>query len=168
MCTTCSKVANSKDDATATCTNATDSQVDACKDGYDMIDGAGAGKADQCVPKKCTCTCTADGGCNGVSKADSIGTAATTTSCPKTGSFACINCTATSYTLNSGTKQCEANECSCDNGVAATGSACTSQGGAICKACSTGYSLSNEKTCTPNSCKQGATASMTFLSLIHI
>merc|ERR1712039_194618 len=36
---------------------------------------------------------------------------------------------------------CQANTCTCDNGVSATGAACTSNDASICLSCNDGYTL---------------------------
>jgi len=42
---------------------------------------------------------------------------------------------------------CAANTCTCTNGTAATGTACTADGGEICASCSTGYALGPLNSC---------------------
>merc|ERR1712232_1427483 len=41
---------------------------------------------------------------------------------------------------------CTANSCTCDNGVAKTGSECTSNGASMCKSCNAGWTLNSANT----------------------
>ena len=163
VCNTCTAVANAHDTAKLTCTTSSDSQIDQCKDGYDLIQSSQQQKADVCTLRQCTCNCAADSGCNGVSKGQPIGVAANGTACKEKGKFLCTKCTAPSYTLNTGNKQCEPKSCTCENGSPATGTDCKSQGQAKCASCKSGYTVSSDKSkCEPNACKKGAQASMQF------
>merc|ERR1712072_392104 len=48
---------------------------------------------------------------------------------------------------------CEANTCTCANGVAKTGAECTTDGASMCASCSTGYTINDAATaCTANTC----------------
>jgi hypothetical protein len=154
FCKDCTPVQNAKNGVKITCSSSSDSQIsgqpgsELCASGYHLVDGASSNKADTCELNVCTCLCAAETGCNGVSKGNAIGTAATGTACPAPGKVACTKCTAPQYTLNSATKECEANACSCSNGTKATGTDCKSQGAVICKECGNGYTLSSDQKCT--------------------
>ena len=105
-----------------------------------------------------TCTCT-----DGTSQ---VGTAATGAACTADGANICTSCSG-DYWLNgvaceawaecdsntqhesvepsnTQNRQCETKECSCPNGVGATGAACTTHGGAKCVSCSGDYWLNND------------------------
>ena len=96
-----------------------------------------------------------------MSKGGSIGNAATLTGCPQHGVVKCTNCSAPSYTLNSEKGVCEANVCTCKNGDAAVGQACTSQGANLCSKCVDGYEL-KAAACKPKPCLKGSSVSFGF------
>jgi hypothetical protein len=154
QCARCTPVQNVKNGVELTCNSSSDSQISGqpglqlCTSGYHLVDGASSNKADKCELNVCTCICAAENSCNGISNGNTIGTAATGTACPAPGKVACTKCTAPQYTLNSATKECEANACSCSNGTKATGTDCKSQGAVICKECGNGYTLSSDQKCT--------------------
>lgn len=52
---------------------------------------------------------------------------------------------------SAGDAACRANQCTCDNGDAAIGASCTSDGAEVCDSCEDGYSLSNGA-CVENQC----------------
>ena len=148
---------------TACTTNGTNI-CSSCSDGYHKTTN------DTCTQNVCSCT-------NGVA---ANGTACTTngtnicSSCSggyyKTTNNTCTGCTTcgtgfteTTACFSASNRVCTQNVCSCANGVAANGTACTANGTNICSSCSGGYHQTTNNTCTQNvcSCTNGVAANGT-------
>jgi hypothetical protein len=79
-------------------------------------------------------SCTAHTVCDAASTDETTGDATTDTTCA---------CADGYHTLVSGTT-CTENQCTCDDGIAATNTACPTDGDVKCTSCGTGFNLSDE------------------------
>ena len=141
-----------------TCTDGVNSYTCACAAGYsgDVCSSCASGfrkTGDTCTPNVCTCA-------NGVAANETACTAHDANICSscsgefyKTGNT-CTGCTTcgagereTTPCSSSSNRVCAQNVCTCANGVASTGTACTANGANICSSCASGY-YKTGNTCT--------------------
>lgn len=126
------------------CSNGVRAQGSACEvhgstDCEHCFSGYHVDRTKSCSPNACSCP-------NGMPVADG------SEECLKQGGIACASCHP-GYHRNPLTRECEANKCTCDGGVAAVGTQCRDNGASVCVSCfGENAFLTHDKQCGSKTC----------------